>query len=60
MLAVVMWHPFLFSYSLRELQQRANERAQRVKGLVAKPGDLNLIPGFHIMEEEKELLQVGL
>lgn len=34
----------------------AGEMAQQVKALAAKPGNLNLITGTHIVEGENQLL----
>lgn len=37
----------------------SGEMAQWVKAIVAKPDDLSLIPGSHLVEEENELIPVS-
>jgi hypothetical protein len=39
---------------------QAYKMAQLVRGLAAKPKDLNLIPGSHMVEGENEFLQIVL
>lgn len=41
-----------FTFSLKESMLWAGEAAPQVKELATKPGNLNLIPGAHIIEGE--------